>query len=370
VGSAAAGSRGRRGERGVVLALVLVLAVLLIAGVTTYVSRAVIEVSIVDNRNRASQAEALARGGVQVAMAMIAADGALAAQGQGNQAQSALGRSRREQRSAGALGPPVDLCASLAELELPTPEDAELEVTCADTGSKLNINAIRFKETGEPDSDAEEFLVAFFEKIIGELGLPPGETELYDARELAQNLLDFVDPNDDRVSTGGWENDYYERQDPPYKAWNQPLLSVEQLGLVEGFDAKLVAALKPYLTVFPLSDAQGINLNTAPPHVLGVVYHGNNTKRMNDQDMVAKVLKLREEERLICTNSSAGDDRCVGLSEALIEGSIYPPVELPSVAAAFVVTSTARVGEIERRIEAVIDRSNLAELRLLFWRVQ
>jgi hypothetical protein len=51
----------------------------------------------------------------------------------------------------------------------------------------------------------------------------------------------------------------------------------------------------------------------------------------------------------------------------VIEGTIFPP---PTFATnVFTVHSEARVGEVRRTIEAVVDRSKPSEPQLLFWRV-
>ena len=43
--------------------------------------------------------------------------------------------------------------------------------------------------------------------------------------------------------------DVYQRRDPPQRAANTPLLSLDQLRVVEGFDTPLAEALRPYVTV-------------------------------------------------------------------------------------------------------------------------
>jgi len=386
--------RTRREERGVVLALVLVLALLMTASVVTFTRRAVIDTTIVKNRDDAAAAEALARGGVRAALAALGADGLLQAQAApasgrndlGGQGGSRLGSGlpgAPPQPGAGLANPTEDPCSVLNGV-LPLPPDASLTVTCQDTGALLNLNAIGFDDLGNPDEEAEEFLKAFLEEVIDDLGLPPGEAELYDARELAQNLLDYIDPNEDRISTGGHEDDYYRTQNPPYSAPNLPLLSVKEIGLVEGFDLNdgaLAKALENYLSVFPLSGAQGVNLNTAPPHLLrAAVYHGNSgRKRLADDEVVTALLEVRAEGKIFCTGEGAGrpigpkdGPECVSPFERgkLLENETYPPISLPSSAAAFRVTSTAKVGQMERTIETVIDRGDLAKPRLLFWRVE
>ena len=96
------------------------------------------------------------------------------------------------------------------------------------------------------------YLRFLLKKWIDELPIAPGERALYDPQELAGNLLDWMDGNEVRAQ-GGFEDDFYQAQDPPYQAANGPLLSVEELRLVEGFDGTLVDHLRNYVTVFPWS---------------------------------------------------------------------------------------------------------------------
>ena len=82
-------------------------------------------------------------------------------------------------------------------------------------------------------------------------------------------------------------------------------------------------------------------------------------------------VREREAGRIICDDTGIAPERCVNPSEVgVVEGSIYPPTSLPAQAWVFTVVSEARVGEIVRSIEAVIDRSLPTEPRLLSWRLR
>ena len=94
--------------------------------------------------------------------------------------------------------------------------------------------------------------------------------ESYDPRELARNLLDYMDSNKEAIG-GRTEDDYYMSQNPPHVAPNRPLLSVEDVAMVEGFDKTMMEAMKPYVTVHPFVSTSGININTAKPHVLTLI---------------------------------------------------------------------------------------------------
>ena len=82
-----------------------------------------------------------------------------------------------------------------------------------------------------------------------------------------------------------------------------------------------------------------------------------------------RLLDLRAQNLVVC--SRAGGENCVGLSEVgLDEGSVFPAATLPDDSDAFTVISRGTVGEIVRTLVAVVDRSELTEPQLLFWRMR
>ena len=353
----------RRSERGVVLALVLVLALLLSVSMVTFGTRAVVDTMIVKNRDKAAKAAALARGGLRLAIALLVED---------RLSKNLMATQAGAPRPVTLGNTPDDLWNQLKDFELVDDEGGRVRIDIQDAGDRLNLNAIvPYTGTDEPtDPDAEEYLTEILHRVIDEMPIDPAEKQLYDPRELARNLIDWMDADEFRAA-GGREDDYYLDQDPPYRAANRPLLSVEEIGLVEGFDVQLVDALRPYVTVYPVVGATGIDLNTAPPHVLGLVYSGvSGQRRLLSADIVGRILKVRDEGRVLCTGDSPGNE-CVTLSEVdLGDGSIFPPAVLPDDSDTFTVRVRARVGEIERTLVAVIDRKEITDPQLLFWRMQ
>lgn len=333
----------RRREEGVVLVLVLVFVLLLVSSIATFLHRAVLDATIVENRDATARAEALARGGVRLATALLLEDRLREADG-----------IRVETRR--------DVWARVGNAQpLAFGDDAELRLRIQDAAARLDLNALF--EVGEVrDPATEALLVALLERAVGEAGL--GEDPDYDPSELARNLIDYVDA--DAVSLrGGLEDDYYQQQDPPYRAANRPLLSLDELALVQGFDAALVEALRPYVTVFPYVDGGGINPNTAPPWVLGILFHGTAADQsFASPDEAESLLRVRE-QGLLCHETADHPD-CTALGEVLA-GEAYPP---PSyVSDVFEVSAEARVGAVRRTVEAVIDRSDPTRPLVLSWRV-
>ena len=344
-------------ETGVVLLVVLFFALLLTSGVATFLRRSTVDAMISRNRDAAARAEALARGGIRLGGALLLED--------------------RLREAAGASLPfDTELDPWAEGLDLETPNGARLRVRVEDTGSRLNLNALfEVEESGQvaAKETAEDFLMALLGKAIDEIPRPPGEKP-YEVRELAGNLIDFVDSDEVRVQ-GGAEDAWYQSQTPPTRAANRPLFSVDELRLVEGFDAELVEALRPYVSVYPYAPGGcereevgcGINLNTAPPHVLGLLYYDDGVElRLAPEDVVRQVLELRQKGETICPPSQQ-EEACTPIGD-IVTNAVFPP---PTWSAdLFVVTAEARVGEVRRTIEAVVDRSQGTDLRLLSWQTR
>ncbi len=413
-----------RSKRGVVLPLVMILVLVLTTAITTFQSRAVIDTMIVRNRDDVAIAEALARSGVHIARAVLH-----------EQLQRKIDAAFRRGDEEEIMGTTLeDLSAQVGQYDLVTPEGAVLRVDIFDNSARLNLNSlvqystadkargvkgleaanlldqldddianeilenitdeqldrvatavggegeeliqqarnqVKRANEGIPIPDAEEFLIDFLERVIENMDATAAEKE-YFPRELAQNLLDYLDFDDVRID-GGDENTYYLSQDPPYRPANRPMLSVRELGLVEGFDHNLVAALEPYLTVYPLFAAGGVNLNTAPRHVLGSIWQGSGASgRLLQPDDVLELLEVRERGSIFCDDTAAHPDRCVSLAEANLDGEVYPPAELPATSYVYTVVSQVILGDIERTVEAVINMTQSGKNApfLLYWRMQ
>jgi len=349
-----------RDTHGVVLLVVLFFALLLSSSIATFLSRSTVDAIIARNRESAARADALARGGVRLAQALLLED-----------------RLREKLTGEPPIDGHLDLWARLEGLEIDAGDGATLALRIEDSGRRLNLNALfETDDTGArvPASETEPFLIAFLEKVIDEMPIPPGERALYDVRELTANLIDWIDGDDERVQ-GGPEDDYYQRQEPPYRAANRPLLSVDELRLVEGFDMALVEALRAYVSVYPFAPGGcannlvgcGVNLNTAPPHVLAALFYNDGVdQRLASEDVVRAILRTRQEGSGVCLEDQRTDD-CTPISE-IVTNPIFPPPTFTSEI--FVVTAEARVGEIRRSVEAVVDRSEPTDPRLLSWRVR
>jgi general secretion pathway protein K len=140
-------------------------------------------------------------------------------------------------------------------------ERAVVSGALQDEQGKLNLNnLVNGNSRSEPD-------VLAFQRLLASLGLMP---------ELADAVVDWIDPDNDLTGPGGAEDAYYLALARPYRAANAPMVQVEELYRVRGFDAATVAKLRPYVTA--LYDGPGkpttVNVNTAPDLVLAALMPG------------------------------------------------------------------------------------------------
>ncbi len=105
--------------------------------------------------------------------------------------------------------------------------------------------------------------IARFERLLAILGLPA---------PLAGALVDWIDADSVPQPGSGAEDEVYLVRDPPYRAANRPLIDIDELALVRGFDAQVLARLAPFISALPESSA--VNVNTAPAEVLAALVEG------------------------------------------------------------------------------------------------
>lgn len=113
-----------------------------------------------------------------------------------------------------------------------------------------------------------------FERLLRALQLDP---------VLAQAVVDWIDPDSERISLDGAEDADYLLRTPPYRAANAPLASVSELRLIKGFTAEAVTRLAPFVAALP-THIVNININTARPEVLMVL--ADNLSKTDAEGMV------------------------------------------------------------------------------------
>lgn len=133
-------------------------------------------------------------------------------------------------------------------------ERAVVSGAITDLQSRFNLNNV-VKDGRRSDAD-----VQILARLLESLGLDP---------QLSLAVLDWVDADADLAGSGGAEDTYYLALPRPHRAANRPMVQVEELYAVRGFDAATVAKLRPFVTALPARTP--VNANTASAELLAAV---------------------------------------------------------------------------------------------------
>ena len=144
-----------------------------------------------------------------------------------------------------------------ARLPVFTTDGSTVEGHIEDEQGKFNLNNLA------PGGQVNNAALALFMRLLTQLGLPP---------DLAYPLADWQDSDAQVLHAGSAEAVYYLAQEPPYRTADGPLGDVAELLLVRGYDAGVIARLRPFVTVLP--EGTSINVNTAPAEVLAAAVEG------------------------------------------------------------------------------------------------
>ncbi len=202
-------------------------------------------------------------------------------------------------------------------------EGGAIKVSIEDAQSRFNLNNLNAANPTD---------IEILRRLLEALRLDPS---------LRYALLDWIDP-DSNVSPGGAEDVDYLNGNPPYRAANGLLASVDELRLVRGFDAKTVAALSPYVTVLPVTNST-INVNTASPELLAAIVPG---------------LDLPTAQRIADERLGKPYNNTTDFTSKLPRGPTPPGGGMSVKTDYFLITLDTSIGRHERRSEALLKRSS------------
>jgi type II secretory pathway component PulK len=340
-----------RGEKGVVLLLVLVLIVLSVSSVYAFARASLLDVSSAKERMSRARAELAARSGITLAVRAIQDDAA---------STDPVVRQLESAR---------DPWGQLAASPIALPGGGELRVIVEDAGRRIPLNAVVGAEGGATEG-ARQFLQAALERVIENMPGRP-EDKRYDIEAVADGIIDWIDA-DTETRLGDAEATFYEDRRAPRPPVDRPLFSIGELAAVPGVDARLLDALGAYFSPspdLPRSGGAGLNPNTAPAHVLGLMYlvvPGRSGVFLEKAD-IFRLLKARQEGRLACPGEAISPD-CTSLAELLGQPpeSIFPPIAYQS--AVFTVRSEAVIRDARACVRAVLRRGE-EEVETLAYRL-
>jgi general secretion pathway protein K len=214
-------------------------------------------------------------------------------------------------------------------------EGGTIKVSMEDGQARFNLNGVWRNNAQSPQD------IAVFTRLLQTLRLDPA---------LVNSLIDWIDPNDQALAGGAEDVDYLSLN-PPYRAANRAMASVDELRLIRGFDAETVAALAPYVTVLPPAAVFEINVNTASPVMLAA---------LTGMDLPAA--ERIAADRLLKPFGSVGE-----FTAKLPRGMTAPTAGMSVKSDYFLVTLDTSIGRHERRSEALIQRTAASKITTVIW---
>jgi general secretion pathway protein K len=266
------------------------------------------------------------------------------------QAQNVNDRAQAESLRQGALGyaailltrdgnqnKQTDYLGSLWAQPLPPlpVENGMIVFAVSDAQARFNLNNL-VKSGARSQAD-----VTIFNNLLTAQHLDPS---------LTNELLNWMSPASTNSAIETVDTEYLNLPQP-YRAANQLLTSVDELRLVKGFTAAAVDLLRPYVTVLPVYTA--VNLNTAKAEVLAALF---------PSPPATTVLQPLLDSRVTKPFTNVADFQGqlpTGLT--LISNGPYDVKT-----SYFLVTIDIRYGRLQRRTEALIERTRAKPATVLW----
>lgn len=216
-------------------------------------------------------------------------------------------------------------------------EEGMIAFAVSDAQGRFNLNNLVLKGTPSPAD------IKMFQQLLRSQGLDPG---------LSDALRDWLDQGGEVTTPGGAEDIEYLSLPQPYRSADQPLQSVDELRLVKGFTAKAVEKLRPFVTA--LLYYTPVNVNTAPDQVLAALTN----------------LPLSALQPVLDNRVSKPFADTAQFNAMLPSGTLPPPAGLYDIKTSyFLVTIDIRYGRLQRRTEALIERTSGKPATVLWHRL-
>jgi len=242
-------------------------------------------------------------------------------------------------------------------------------LTCAkEESTKISLNGI--VKTGLNGEMAQLLYQTLsreqYEPLFREANIMP--------EELISNLIDWGDVDSERANGRGYEDNLYNNLEDPYTAKNAPYDTLSEMHLVAGMTDEIYEVLAPLVTVHTVADK--IYLPLSSPEMLGALlatvlpkhrFSPDDIQRYwRDFQVASMGLPIDNVEILATILSSLQGLQALDVAE-MKKVVATNNKKRPKV---FTLTSTGRVGDVERTIEVVVDISKNAHLGglLVYWR--
>lgn len=286
----------KKKERGVALLAVLLGVALMTLIVVDFAMTSGLGFVSAANQANELRATYLARSGVNVGLALLAAS----SRAQQAQLQASGAGSTTGQGAVDTLNDPW--AAPFPPMPL---EGGTVALSIVDEDRKLNLNSMIVNNAPNP------LAIQRMQRLFTVLDVDV---------ELVQAIVDWITPNS---GTGGMGADFYLQLKPPYQPRFGPMPTLGDLQMVKGFNEAVFNRVSPFLTVISQSTGQ-VNVNTAPPQVLAAL----EPVLMEDQKLVMAIIDRRAEEPFTNTQDvlnllNIADETGRNISNDIVEKSGY-----------------------------------------------
>ncbi|GEM_PF-1469829 len=302
----------RAREKGAALITVLVALMIITLMLFEFQYQSMIERKLAYNDLNQTQAYYLAKSGVHMALLRLTLYGKLMGNAQLKAQTKAIGDigpllEQIWQLPLPSFPPSKAIVGELAKADRDAAEkvlkqtqivDGQYSHSIVSESSKINLNSLIVPKQNlnerpsfqnpptRPDQFSAQLLFNLLEGFLRESDNPYQEYPNLRPEEQVMDVMDWVNPGDNRFY-GGAKDVFYEQQDPPYKAKRNKFYSVEELRMVRGIDDHLFTKLRPYVTVY--SEGSKINLNTAAKTLYKIIYTDFT------EDDLDRIIKRRDE---------------------------------------------------------------------------
>ncbi|MBU1235254.1 MAG: type II secretion system minor pseudopilin GspK [Gammaproteobacteria bacterium] len=210
-------------------------------------------------------------------------------------------------------------------------EDGEVAGEIVDYSGLFNLNGLVANGIVVPDQ------VESYKRLLRIIGISSGEAD-----GLAAALVDWLDDDEKREANGA-ESTWYAEHGKRYRAANGPLMDIDELGLVRGYNEDVIDRLRSLVAALP--ESVPLNVNTASPEVLSAVVAG-----LSIDDARAIAARC-----LVSPNANVGS-----FLDQLPKMATMPPASRFSVSSRyFLVGGRAKYGQAVTRMQVLLDRKSI-----------
>lgn len=242
--------------------------------------------------------------------------------------------------------------------------NGDFSVSVRGEDCRINVNQFAARATGTMVQDTP-----VGQQIYGLLSGEENDQFLRDRNldkwDLIANLADWADADGDGSTTrGGYEDDLYNRQEPPYLAKNAKFDTLDEIRLVEGWQDDVYDRFAAGLTIY---GAGKVNINCAEDLVLKGLLYAYVTPNSPDflDQLVAQV-----REYMLLVSFKDGNDFVKWLEAQAGVGSVNPALaaQISTATSYFTLSSIGQSGDSTATITSVVEYKN-EQGKVLYWRM-